>query len=38
MNLRDLLLEGSIDPEHVLVLRHRPPEPELRRRILGRST
>jgi len=29
MNLKDLLLEKNIDPQHVLVLRHRPLEPEL---------
>ena len=29
MNLNDLLLAKSIDPKHVLVLRHRPPEPKL---------
>jgi hypothetical protein len=29
MNLKDLLLGNNIDPQHVLVLRHRPREPEL---------
>lgn len=29
MNLNDLLLAKSVDPQHVLVLRHRPFEPEL---------
>ncbi|MCD6345601.1 MAG: GIY-YIG nuclease family protein, partial [Anaerolineae bacterium] len=29
MNLKDLLLGKNIDPQHVLVLRHRPLEPEL---------
>jgi len=29
MNLNDLLLGKGIDPKHVLVLRHRPREPEL---------
>jgi hypothetical protein len=29
MNLKDLLLGENIDPQHVLVLRHRPLEPEL---------
>lgn len=29
MNLNDLLLGKGIDPQHVLVLRHRPHEPEL---------
>ena len=29
MNLKDLLLSKNIDPQHVLVLRHRPLEPEL---------
>jgi hypothetical protein len=29
MNLNDLLRGGGIDPQHVLVLRHRPHEPEL---------
>ncbi|MFH1891862.1 MAG: GIY-YIG nuclease family protein [Candidatus Zixiibacteriota bacterium] len=29
MNLNDLLLGEGIDPKHVLVLRHRPREPEL---------
>ncbi len=29
MNLNDLLRSGDIDPSHVLVFRHRPPEPEL---------
>jgi hypothetical protein len=29
MNLNDLLLAKGIDPKHVLVLRHRPPEPKL---------
>jgi len=29
MNLNDLLLGKDIDPKHVLVLRHRPHEPEL---------
>lgn len=31
MNLNDLLQRKDIDPRHVLVLRHRPNEPELRR-------
>ena len=31
MNLRDLLLDRNIGPLNVLVLRHRPPEPELRK-------
>jgi len=31
MNLNDLLKVKDIDPEHVLVLRHRPNEPELNR-------
>src|SRR6185436_11951901 len=31
MKLNDLLLNNSIDPQSVLVLRHRPKEPELRR-------
>ena len=29
MNLNDLLIAKSIDPQRVLVFRHRPPEPEL---------
>ena len=29
MNLSDLLRGKNIDPQHVLVLRHRPWEPEL---------
>jgi hypothetical protein len=29
MNLNDLFLAKGIDPQQVLVLRHRPPEPEL---------
>src|SRR5262245_39881432 len=29
MNLKDLLLGKGIDPQYVLVLRHRPHEPEL---------
>jgi hypothetical protein len=29
MNLKDLLLGKNIDPQSVLVLRHRPLEPEL---------
>ena len=29
MNLNDLLKGKGIDPQHVLVLRHRPNEPEL---------
>lgn len=29
MNLNDLLQKESIDPQQVLVLRHRPAEPEL---------
>jgi len=29
VNLKDLLLGKNIDPQHVLVLRHRPLEPEL---------
>lgn len=29
MNLSDLLRKNDIDPQHVLVLRHRPPEPKL---------
>ena len=29
MNLKDLLLSKDIDPQHVLVLRHRPLEPDL---------
>ena len=29
MNLNDLLLGNNIDPKHVLVFRHRPPEPDL---------
>ena len=29
MNLKDLLLGKNIDPQHVIVLRHRPLEPEL---------
>ena len=29
MNLNDLLIGKNIDPQHVLVLRHRPPEPKL---------
>ena len=29
MNLKDLLLSEDIDPQHVLVLRHRPLEPDL---------
>jgi hypothetical protein len=29
MNLKDLLRNKEIDPQHVLVLRHRPHEPEL---------
>ena len=29
MNLNDLLVAKNIDPQHVLVLRHTPPEPEL---------
>lgn len=31
MNLNDLLCKEGIDPKHVLVLRHRPVEPELRK-------
>jgi hypothetical protein len=31
MNLNDLLLKKGIEPRHVLVLRHRPQEPELNR-------
>ena len=31
MNLNDLLVAKKIDPEQVLVLRHRPPEPHLNR-------
>ncbi len=31
MNLNDLLLKNGIDPKIVIVLRHRPKEPELRR-------
>jgi hypothetical protein len=31
MNLNDLLTGNGIDPKHVLVLRHRPHEPELRK-------
>ena len=31
MNLKDLLLGKNIDPQHVLVLRHRPLEPGLNR-------
>ncbi len=31
MNLNDLLESKGINPEHVLVLRHRPREPELRK-------
>jgi hypothetical protein len=31
MNLNDLLLGKGINPQHVLVLRHRPNEPELNR-------
>lgn len=31
MNLNDLLLKKGIEPRHVLVMRHRPPEPKLRR-------
>jgi hypothetical protein len=31
MNLNDLLLGRGIDPQHVLVFRHRPHEPELRK-------
>jgi hypothetical protein len=30
MNLNDLLIKEGIDPQHVLVLRHRPHEPELK--------
>lgn len=33
MNLNDLLRAQAIDPEHVLVLRHRPKEPELQRKL-----
>lgn len=33
MNLNDLLLSKGINPQHVLVLRHRPNEPELNRRL-----
>jgi hypothetical protein len=33
MNLNDLLKGEGIDPERVLVLRHRPNEPELNRRL-----
>jgi hypothetical protein len=29
MNLNDLLAGKGIDPQHVLVMRHRPSEPEL---------
>lgn len=29
MNLNDLLRTKSLDPQHVLVFRHRPMEPEL---------
>ena len=31
MHLNDLLRGQRIDPEHVLVLRHRPHEPQLRK-------
>lgn len=31
MQLNDLLLKKGIDPRHVLVMRHRPHEPELRK-------
>jgi hypothetical protein len=31
MNLNDLLRDKGIDPKHVLVMRHRPHEPELRK-------
>lgn len=31
MNLNDLLREKGIDPKHVLIFRHRPPEPDLDR-------
>jgi hypothetical protein len=31
MNLNNLLIENQIDPQHVLVLRHRPFEPDLRK-------
>ncbi len=29
MNLNDLLVSGGIDPAQVIVMRHRPHEPEL---------
>ena len=29
MNLNDLLRDSNIEPEQVLVMRHRPTEPEL---------
>jgi hypothetical protein len=31
MNLNDLLSKNDINPEHVLILRHRPQEPQLRK-------
>lgn len=31
MDLNDLLIKKKIDPHHVLVMRHRPPEPKLRK-------
>jgi len=31
VNLNALLIEGNIDPREVLVMRHRPYEPELRK-------
>ncbi len=33
MNFNDLLLNNNIDPTHVLVLRHRPPEREFRKKL-----
>lgn len=33
MNLNDLLREKQIDPRNVLVMRHRPNEPELRKKL-----
>jgi len=34
LNLKDLLLIQNVDPQHVLVLRHRPHEPELNKVLL----
>lgn len=33
LTLNDLLAKARLDPERVLVFRHRPPEPDLRKRL-----